>query len=110
VNAARDLLEHLSEGWSNPETYAAFLHLTADEGLQETARAALMTALVVEHTLTPGAAGRVLKGLVERFLEDLDDAGLVDEYRALCNDLGSRWRIEWDEIGAAFLDNETMTA
>jgi hypothetical protein len=110
VNAARELLEHLSEDWSNPETYAAYLHLTADEGLQETALAALTTALVVEHTLTPGAAGRVLKGLVERFLEDLDDAGLVEEYRALCDDLGSRWRIDWAEIGAAFLDVDRMSA
>jgi hypothetical protein len=110
ADAAHELLEHLSDGWSNPETYAAYVHLTADEGLQETAQAALMTALVVEHTLTPGAAGRLLKGLIERFLEDLDDAGLVDEYRALCDDLGSRWRIEWDEIAAAFLDDDRMTA
>jgi hypothetical protein len=110
VSATRDLIEHLSEGWANPETHAAYLHLTYDEGLQETAYKALTTALVVHPALTPGKAGRVLKGLVERFLDELDDAGLEEEYRALCDDLGSRWRIDWTEIGAAFLRDDRNTA
>jgi hypothetical protein len=102
ADIARELLAHLSDGWSNPETYAAYVHLSADEGLREHALAAIAA--------TPGTADRTMKELVERFLEDLDDAGLVDEYRALCNDLGSRWRIDWAEIATAFRDEGALSA
>jgi hypothetical protein len=102
ADAGHELLEHLSDGWSNPETYAAYVHLSADEGLREHALAAIAA--------TSDGADRAMKNLMESYLDDLDDAGLVDEYRALCNDLGSRWRIDWAEIATAFRDDETMSA
>jgi hypothetical protein len=102
TDAGHELLEHLSDGWSNPETYAAYVHLSADEGLRAHALAAI--------TATPSGADRAMKNLIESYLDDLDDAGLVDEYRALRNDLGSRWRIDWAEIATAFRDDETMSA
>lgn len=108
--SARALREELARGWSSPETYAAHLHLTADEGLAATATGALLAAAVVEGHVDAEAAGRLLAGLLERFLDELDDAGLIDEHRAVCSDIGSLWRVDWSEVGAAFLEEERNAA
>lgn len=107
---AREMREELAQGWSSPETYAAHLHLTADEGLVWTALKALHIVEVVEGAVTPDLAGQTLAGLLERHLDQLDDAGLVDEYREIRNDVGSFWRVNWTEVGAAFLDDERIAA
>lgn len=96
----------IRQGWTNRETYAAYLHLTADDGLVDTATQALSVAEVVEGAVTPELAGQVLGGLLDRHLEELDDARLEDEYRRIRNDVGSFWRVNWTEVGAAFLSED----
>ncbi|MBW3646830.1 MAG: hypothetical protein KY440_03505 [Actinobacteria bacterium] len=102
--SAGDLLDRLHEGWTNRETYVAHLHLTTDDGLVRTASASLHLTEIAEGAVTPEAAGRTLAGLLRRFLAELEDAGLVDEHQAICQDIGSLSRVDWTEVGAAFLD------
>lgn len=104
------LIESASDEWSNPETHAAYTHLTADAGLISNAYATLHTAELVTGPLDATSAGKHLAGLLQRFLDELADAGLEDEHHAVRNDLGSLWRIDWTEIGAAFLGNGRVAA
>lgn len=104
------LREQLAEGWSSPETYYAHLHLTADDGLVETAAAWIGTAAIVEGDVTASVAGELLARLLEEYLDELDDAGLVDEHQAVRADIGSFSRIDWTEVGAAFLADEGISA
>lgn len=99
------LRELLAAGWSSPETYAAHLHLTADEGLLRTAVESFHVAEVVDGAVDAEMAGAILAGLLERHLSELDDARLEDEYRAIKEDVGSFWRVNWTEVGAALLDS-----
>jgi hypothetical protein len=106
----RDIFAELHDGWSNRETYTAYLHLTADEGLVRTGSRTIELAAIVEGGMNAGKAGRILAELLEQHLAELDDARLEDECRAIRDDVGSLWRVDWTEVGAAFLGDERIAA
>ncbi len=106
----RDLFGSLSDGWANPETHAAYLELISDSGLVRTAAKILATAERVHGALTAEQAGEEMAGLLQRFLDEVDDAGLDEEMYAVRGNFGSMWRVDWTEIGAAFLTGEQEAA
>lgn len=96
-------------GWANRETWAVALHIENDEGwwnsVQET-----LSALVGDDPDPENredlayAAGQAVKDNVTDTIDMLHEAGAIDTLHDLLDDLGSLWRVDWTEIGAAFLD------
>jgi len=110
------------EGWTNHETWAVALHINNDQGWQQSVHEALKgaredsdpysLALTDEtrNALAAHRAGEIVKDNVEETLsERLSDyhRGVLDldVYSIPREDIGSMWRVNWDEIGAAFLSD-----
>jgi hypothetical protein len=98
------------QGWANRETWALALWLNNDQGLYEaaldTAEDALMGA-VERHEASDEA--RVIGDALKLWVtDDLfgDESPLTGELRMMRDEVGSLWRIDWDEIGAAFIPSE----
>lgn len=100
----RDLFDDLLGDWTNRETLAAHVHLSADSGLVHTAVQVLQVVGAVEGDVTPGRAGLELAGLLEQHLQQLDDARLDEEYWAIVADVVDPRRVDWAVVGAAFLE------
>lgn len=104
-------------GWTNRETWAVSLHINNDEGWQESVMDALREAVgeivmtadgYVEQDvpLKPWEAGVVIKENVEETLDASDDPSMrTADLLAVVRDIGSLWRVDWDEIGASFLSD-----
>jgi hypothetical protein len=94
-------------GWTNRETWAVGLWINNDQGLQESVHDALheYTSMAADEPLSPSKAGEV----VHEYLEDLfdldnyEDGGFSRELQTMREDIGSMWRVDWREVGAAFL-------
>jgi hypothetical protein len=110
------------EGWTNHETWAVALHINNDQGWQQSVHEALKGAredsdpyslALTDETrdaLAAHRAGQIVKDNVEETLtERLSDyhRGVLDldVYSIPREDIGSMWRVDWDEIGAAFLSD-----
>jgi hypothetical protein len=107
------------EGWANRETWAVALHINNDQGMQERVRELVTDlddeigeALIVKH----GAANvpeyaRRAGDVVKDYVEDLFDGEYVsDSLIPMMRDIGSLWRVDWTELGAAFLADVTQDA
>jgi len=118
-------------GWANRETWAVALHINNDQGWQEsvleTVRntvdgitqdppAWLDPATRTTDVFYANRAGDAIRDNVEETLYSLTDAILeggdarargrsLDTYRGIVTDLGSLWRVDWRELGAAFLSD-----
>jgi hypothetical protein len=104
-------------GWSNRETWALNLWLSNDQGLYEMTRERVAEA-VNEHkgdTYYPYAGSdaeresRIAGEAVKAFWEELTDPNeeLMDavDILQMVRDVGSEYRVNWDEIGAAFIES-----
>jgi hypothetical protein len=82
-------------GWTNRETWAVALHINNEQVWQE----------CVYDRLSDVSSGREAGEIVKQQVEDwlLGDEFDHEAQRDALHDIGSLWRVEWDEIGSAFL-------
>ena len=93
-------------GWSNRETWATALHINNDQGLYETAKDYTITA-VEHHPSTEDGSGQneaiyCLADTLENFVTELLDADW-DGVKSMRYDIGSLWRVNWQEIADSFI-------
>lgn len=100
-------------GWANYETWALALHLNNDEGLQDAAYEVAARAVEGEGVASGYAAELAGREIVEWIREVPETFGYVDMhgaatlpkwYVSLLADVGSFWRVDVQEIGEAFLE------
>lgn len=93
-------------GWANRETWACALWLMNDEGLYgmalEYAEAGIAEA--VGHGCDPDKAAYYVGPALEGLWDELPDLLGHEETRNMRDDVGSVWRIDWGEIGRAFIE------
>ena len=107
-------------GWTNRETWATALHIDNDEGLYnyrlELRRDAIVNAHAEPPHMTKEQAARyTLTDSLKQWIEGLagtvyfpDDGGHEPNQALLgmFHDIGSLWRVNWDEIATNFLSEE----
>lgn len=92
-------------GYANRETWAVALYVDNDEGWQESVLESLRQA---GPDLTPQMAGQVIRENVE---STVTSSGYRMTYGEeipsrlveIAEDIGSLWRVDWDELGDVFL-------
>lgn len=98
-------------GWANRETWAVALHINNDQGWQESVFDALRESvnnghLDIESGYADDKAGEIIRENVEEALA-IDDyqaeTGYAPAIYAVAQDIGSLWRVDWQELGASFL-------
>ena len=101
-------------GWTNRETWALALYINNDQGWQESVHEALREDLAWINALTSFGmpveaaqeqrAGEVVKNHTEELFDYDTHEGIFtrDLFMAM-TDIGSLYRVNWDEIGASFL-------
>ena len=84
-------------GWTNRETWAAYLWLTNEEALYQEAIA------IARH---PFSGNRDIEDKVESLFEDLFtyENLTVDTYR-MREDIGSIWRVDWRSIAQHLIED-----
>lgn len=82
-------------GWTNRETWAFVLHFNNDQGLQEAALE-IATDMADDY---PHRVGEALIDYAETLFDEWHD---VEGIRMMQSDIGSLWRIDAAEVGAAF--------
>jgi hypothetical protein len=97
------------EGWANRETWALNLVLSNDQGLSEMTQERVRDALDGTASSDPAVHVREAGEAVQQLLAELTDPnygvlGLV-AIVSMLSEVGSVWRIDWREIGAAWLEN-----
>jgi hypothetical protein len=100
-------------GWTNRETWALNLWLTNDQGLYEMTRErvaeALKNATVPEgirvDELRDVHAGEAIKALTEELFDPEEQLMTPENIITMLQDVGSLYRVNWDEIGAAFIES-----
>lgn len=103
-------------GWTNRETWAVALYINNDQGwlesVQETLREELGPFLraprEVERRAVTSEAGLLVRQHVETLLDPQQYRTEYGEQQPealaiILHDIGSLYRVDWDEIGAAFL-------
>lgn len=104
-------------GWTNRETWAVALYIDNDQGWQEQVFEALTTARDADpaewndstvSSLTAYRAGQVIKSNVEGLLNPAEYRAEFGEQQPealaiVLHDIGSLYRVNWDELGANFL-------
>lgn len=113
--AARDSRERRSDetynGWANHETWAFWLHVTNDQGWYESVRDVAQDVIRVStDDVTDYHIGSQIVEYVKDTLDDirqqhnegdLDMMGSVNQANMMRDEIGSWWRIDYTEIGAA---------
>lgn len=110
--------EEKYNGWTNRETWAVALHINNDQGWQESVHEALRqdmaddTEGVWNSTRTlrvelEERCGSIIRENVEGVLNPEEDFGhhYVTQVLPARNDIGSLWRVNWTELGSAFLSD-----
>lgn len=101
------------EGWSNRETWAVALHINNDQGWQNDVLNALREDVESHaddnYTQNEYDAGAIIRENVEEILTPSRDragnAVLAPFAWSALEDIGSLWRVNWTELGAAFLED-----
>jgi hypothetical protein len=96
------------EGWANRETWAVALWINNDEGLQESVYDNIREASQMRQELTAGGAGEIVREYIDELFDyDTHDGVLPRGVYEMVQDIGSLWRVDWHEVGAAFLRDAT---
>jgi hypothetical protein len=94
-------------GWSNRETWAVALHINNDQSWQESVHETLRSLMEAERGADLDAlmAGDYIREQVEQVLfgDFLGEQDIPASVAGAIWDIGSLWRVAWDELGAAFL-------
>ena len=106
-------------GWTNRETWATALHIDNDEGLHETrlqmmhdvaedseASEYLTKAQVAEKRYADRLKDWVEGMAEEVFFPERTDYPATQALLGMFNDIGSVWRVNWDEIAKSWLSEE----
>ena len=91
-------------GYANRETWALSLWLNNDEGLYNWALE--MAEDAVRHDLRDYEFADVIKDWVEEMFDDYyeNPKSHTHEMGVMVRDIGSLWRVDWEEIGNEFLE------
>ena len=100
-------------GWSNRETWATALHINNDQYLYETAQD--YTRLEVEghdegENINPYHLGETFKSWIEEDLLTLENISGNDGLFSMLTDIGSLYRVDWQEIADSFLSEMKVKA
>jgi hypothetical protein len=96
------------EGWTNRETWAVALHINNDQGWQESVRWDLKADEIPEPR--DYNAGEIIRDSVETMLtvdgyREMFGDEQPEALRKIAEEIGSLWRVNWTELGAAFLSD-----
>lgn len=109
-------------GWANRETWALQLHLTNDHGLylatQERVASAMGDITVGGYPLwcansedearyRVNAAGVAVNEYWDELTDPDEGLMTAEAILSMVRDIGSEYRVDWDEIGAAWLTDVT---
>jgi hypothetical protein len=102
-------------GWTNRETWALNLWLTNDQGLYEMTRERVADA-VNEYSdgyeqgdgmrlsdILPRIAGETVRAVWEELTDPNGELMDAVDILQMVRDVGGEYRVNWDEIGAAWL-------
>ncbi len=94
------------QGWANRETWAVNLHLSNDQGLYDQ-----VNELAERVDRDPSGLADAIRTYVSDELLSPEwwraemDMSMPDEVISIGREIGSLWRVDWDEIAAAWLDD-----
>ena len=99
-------------GWSNRETWATALHINNDQGLYEMAQD--YTRLEIEghdegETINAYYLGQTLRGWIEDDLLTLENISGNQSLWLMLSDIGSLYRVNWEEIAYTFLIEQAVS-
>jgi hypothetical protein len=108
------MCEERYNGWANRETWAVALHVNNDQGWQESVLDALRGLVESipansgepDNPLWEYRAGELIRENVESVLHptmEWDGCEPNEAARNAARDIGSLWRVDWTELGQAFL-------
>lgn len=96
-------------GWTNRETWALNLWLMNDQGLYEMTRERVSQALDGTASSDSAVCARIAGEAVKEWWDELTDPseGLMtaEAILSMVKDVGSDYRVDWDEIGAYWLSD-----
>jgi hypothetical protein len=95
-------------GWTNRETWALNLWLSNDQGLYEitqerVAEAVNNRSLDRSDAWYASLAGETVKAFVEQLVDPEEHLMTPENIITMLTYFGSLYRVNWDEIGAAWL-------
>jgi len=111
------MTEETYNGWTNRETWALNLYLTNDQSLYEMTRERVADAIAREADGTyqedehpeslhyQRLVGEAIKDLWEELTEPSEGLLSIETILAMVRDVGSEYRVNWDEIGAYWLSD-----
>jgi len=84
------------EGWTNRETWAVNLWLSNDEGMYNEVNE------IVDNAEDREEIENGIREYVENLKEFLDSGEACGELRNMFEDIGSMWRVNWEEIAESW--------
>lgn len=107
--------EDTYEGWTNRETWAVALWINNEQGWQtdvhdviRTEQDSINSRGALGEVFDARSCGELVKDNVEAVLSG-DEYDNLHEAHKISQDVGSLWRVNWDELGAAFLADVNST-
>jgi len=100
-------------GWTNRETWAAALHINNDQWLQETALDYVRQEVEGHdegEEINSYYLGQTLRGWIEDDLLTLENIAGNEGLFNMLTDIGSFYRVNWQEIADAFLSDVKVSA
>lgn len=97
-------------GWTNRETWATALHINNQQCWQQSVVDSLREALEANADLSAAEVGEIVRADVDETLDALGRYGGYEDFQLIRDDLGSLWRVDWQELGEAFLRDLRPTA
>jgi len=109
------MTEETYNGWTNRETWATARHIDNDEGLHiqrnELCQKALDYAIATDYLSMEQVAQRRLAYSLDNWIKGLSCAVYFPVYPptnallGMFHDVGSIWRVNWDEIAGNWLED-----
>jgi hypothetical protein len=100
-------------GWTNRETWALDLWLSNDQGLYEMTRERVADWLeryeadAKDEHYAKVRAGEAVKELWDEITDPTEGLMTAPNILAMVRDVGSEYRVNWDEIGRHWLEDVT---